>query len=149
MNPFSSSTTHPDKPTKLSSQAAGYLLNWPGLLAMAGILVLAAWNGQAPIVILTSLLLSTAGLAKVWSHLSLARISCRRQLSERRVFPGEKVNVKFQIANRKPLPLPWIQVDDEIPQALGSTSSLPGEKPGSVLIRRSAPCSVQQGEVEI
>jgi uncharacterized protein (DUF58 family) len=122
MNSLSSSTTHPDKPTKITSQAAGYLLNWPGLLAMAGILVLAAWNGQASIVVLTSLLFSSAGLAKLWSHLSLARVSCRRQLSERRVFPGEKINVKLQVANRKPLPLPWIQVDDEIPQALGSAS---------------------------
>jgi uncharacterized protein (DUF58 family) len=138
MNSISSSTTRPDKPTKLTSQAAGYLLNWPGLLAIAGILVLAAWNGQAPIVILTSVLFSSAGLAKLWSHLSLARISCRRLLSERRVFPGETVNVKLQVTNRKPLPLPWIQVDDEIPQALGSASSVPGEKPGSMLIRRSA-----------
>jgi len=40
--------------------------------------------------------------------------------------------------HRKPLPLPWIQVDDEIPQALGGAGSLPGEKPGSVLMRRSA-----------
>jgi len=47
MNSPSSPTTHPDKPTKVTSQAAGYLLNWPGLLAMACILVLAAWNGQA------------------------------------------------------------------------------------------------------
>jgi uncharacterized protein (DUF58 family) len=138
MNSLSSPTTRPDKPTKVTSQAAGYLLNWPGLLAMAALLVLAAWNGQAPIVVLTSLLFSSAGLAKLWSHLSLSRISCRRQLSERRVFPGEKVNVKLQIANRKPLPLPWIQVDDEIPQALGGASTLSGERPGSVLIRRSA-----------
>jgi len=138
MNSLSSPTTRPDQPTKLTSQAAGYLLNWPGLLAMAAVLVLAAWNGQAPIVVLTSLLFSSAGLAKLWSHLSLSRISCRRQLSERRVFPGEKINVKLQVANRKPLPLPWIQVDDEIPQALGGASTLPGEKPGSVLIRRSA-----------
>ena len=138
MNLLSSPTTPPDKPSKVTSQAAGYLLNWPGLLAMAAILVLAAWNGQAPIVVLTSLLFSSAGLAKLWSHLSLSRISCRRQLSERRVFPGERINVKLQIANRKPLPLPWIQVDDEIPQALGGASTLSGERPGSVLIRRSA-----------
>lgn len=138
MNSLSSSTTRPDTPNKITSQAAGYLLNWPGLLAMAGILVLAAWNGQAPIVVLTSLLFSSAGLAKLWSHLSLARISCRRQLSERRVFPGEKINVKLQVANRKPLPLPWIQVDDEIPQALGGAATPSGERPGSVLIRRSA-----------
>jgi len=137
MNSVSSSTTHPDKPSKFSSQAAGYLLNWPGLLTMAAILVFAAWNGQAPIVVLTSLLFSSAGLAKLWSHLSLARVSCRRLLSERRVFPGEKINVRLQVANRKPLPLPWIRVDDEIPQALGGASTLPGERPGSVLVRRS------------
>jgi len=103
MNSLSSSTTHLDKPTKLYSQAAGYLLNWPGLLAMAGILVLAAWNGQASIGILTSLLFSSAGLAKLWSHLSLARIFCRRQLSERRVFPGEKINVKLQVVSLEKL----------------------------------------------
>jgi uncharacterized protein (DUF58 family) len=138
MNSVSPPTTHQHEPTKVTSQAAGYLLTWPGLLAMAGILVLAAWNGQAPIVVLTSLLFSSAGLAKLWSRLSLTRISCRRQLSERRVFPGEKISVKLQVANRKPLPLPWIQVDDQIPQALGGASTLPGEKPGSVLMRRSA-----------
>ena len=137
MNSVSSSTTRPHEPSKFSSQAAGYLLNWPGLLTMASILVFAAWNGQAPIVVLTSLLFSSAGLAKLWSHLSLTRISCRRLLSERRVFPGEKINVRLQVANRKPLPLPWIQVDDEIPQALGGASTLPGERPGSVLVRRS------------
>jgi len=103
MNSLSSSTTHQDQPTKLTSQAAGYLLNWPGLLAMAGILIRAAWNGQAPIVVLTSLLFSSAGLAKLWSHLSLSRISCRRQLSERRVFPGEKINVKLQLVSLEKL----------------------------------------------
>jgi uncharacterized protein (DUF58 family) len=138
MNLPPSPTNPPDKPIKVTSQSAGYLLHWPGLLAMAGILVLAAWNGQAPIVVLTSLLFSSAGLAKLWSRLSLSRVSCRRQLSERRVFPGETINVKLQVANRKPLPLPWIQVDDEIPQALGGASMQPGERPGSVLMRRSA-----------
>ena len=103
MNSPSSPTTHPAKPGKVNSQAAGYLLSWPGLLAMAAILVLAAWNGQAPIVVLTSLLFSSAGLAKLWSHLSLSRISCRRQLSERRVFPGEKINVKLQVVSLEKL----------------------------------------------
>jgi uncharacterized protein (DUF58 family) len=103
MNSLSSPTTRPDKPTKITSQAAGYLLNWPGLIAMAAILVLAAWNGQAPIVVLTRLLFSAAGLAKLWSHLSIARISCRRQLSERRVFAGEKISVKLQVVSLEKL----------------------------------------------
>jgi len=103
MNSLSSPTTRPDKPTKITSQAAGYLLNWPGLIAMAAILVLAAWNGQAPIVVLTRLLFSAAGLAKLWSHLSIARISCRCQLSERRVFAGEKISVKLQVVSLEKL----------------------------------------------
>jgi len=138
MNSASSSLTRPDKPTKITSQAAGFLLHWPGLLVMAGILVLAAWNGQAPIVVLTSLVFCSAGIAKLWSHLSLARLSCRRQLSEHRAFPGETIQVKLQVDNRKPLPLPWVHVEDEIPQALVCTSSLPGQKSGSALIRRTA-----------
>lgn len=133
-----SSSIRPAKPTKITSQAAGFLLHWPGLLAMAAILVLAAWNGQVSIVVLTSLLVSSAGLGKLWSHLSVARLSCRRQLSERRVFPGETIQVKLQVANRKPLPLPWVRVDDQIPQAFHCASTAPGEKPGSVVIRRTA-----------
>jgi uncharacterized protein (DUF58 family) len=70
---------------------------------MAAILVLAAWNGQAFIVVLTRLLFSAAGLAKLWSHLSIARISCRRQLSERRVFAGEKISVKLQVVSLEKL----------------------------------------------
>jgi len=112
MNSLSSSTTHQDKPTKITSQAA-VSSQLAGLLAMAGILVLAAWNGRR--------LSSSSPVFFFFRRDSqalespvLARVSCRRQLSERRVFPGEKVKVKLQIANRKPLPLPWIQIDDEI-----------------------------------
>jgi hypothetical protein len=46
MNSLSSSTTHQDKPIKVNSLAAGYLLNWPGLLALATILALAAWDEE-------------------------------------------------------------------------------------------------------
>jgi hypothetical protein len=35
--------------------------------------------------------------------LSLARISCRRQLSERRVFAGEKISVKLQVVSLEKL----------------------------------------------
>jgi hypothetical protein len=46
MDSLSSPTTPPDKPIKVYSQAAGYLLNWPGLPAIAGVLVFAAWNEE-------------------------------------------------------------------------------------------------------
>ncbi len=89
-----------------------------GLLALFAFLLLAAWNGQMVIVILIGLFLSAAGLAKLWSRLSLANVSCQRLLSEQRAFPGDHIELRLRLTNRKLLPLPWVQVDDEIPDQL-------------------------------
>lgn len=84
------------------------------LIMLAGFL-LAAWNGLLVLVTLLGLALAAAGLTRLWSRLSLTGVSCQRLLSERRVFPGDYIELKLQLSNRKLLPLPWIQVDDEIP----------------------------------
>jgi uncharacterized protein (DUF58 family) len=39
-------------------------------------------------------------------------------LSQRRAFFGEEVELTVEIVNRKPLPLPWLVTEDEIPRAL-------------------------------
>lgn len=106
--------------TRFSSQPAGYLLSRPGLLALLAGLLLAAWYGQVVIVVLLGLVLSAAGLAKLWSRFSLVGVSCQRMLSEQRVFPGEHIELRLRLVNRKLLPLPWIQMDDEIPLKLSS-----------------------------
>jgi len=122
-----------------SSRSVGYLLSKFGLLAVLAGLLLAAWNGQVVIVILLGLALSVAGLAKLWSHLSLAGVHCQRQLSERRVFPGEYIELKLRAVNRKLLPLPWIQLDDEIPVGLIPDFSLtPGDRSGYGFLSKSA-----------
>jgi uncharacterized protein (DUF58 family) len=97
---------------------AGPILRNAGLLLLLAILVLAAWFNQAMIVILIGLALITAVLAKLWSRYSLVGVHCRRFLSERRIFPGEEVEFTLTLVNRKPLPLPWIRVDDKIPDDL-------------------------------
>lgn len=96
-----------------SSQPAGYLLGKFGLLVMLVRFLLAAWYGQVIIVVLLGLVLSAAGLTKLWSRLSLVGVSCQRLLSEQRVFPGEHIELRLRLVNRKLLPLPWIQMDDE------------------------------------
>jgi uncharacterized protein (DUF58 family) len=117
---MNSTATSPagNKPKIWSSQAAGYLLHKPGLIVLAAVLVFAAWNNQTPIVLLMALFLSVALVAKAWSRLCLFGVTCRRTLSEGRVFPGEKVDLSLYLANRKPLPLPWIQVEDRLPAEL-------------------------------
>lgn len=124
---------------RLSSQSAGYLLGRFGLIAILAGLLLAAWNGQIVIVILLALVLSAAGLAKLWSHFSLAGVHCQRLLSEQRAFPGEYIELKLRVVNRKLLPLPWIQINDEIPIEFASDIPLtPGNRPGFGFLSKAA-----------
>jgi uncharacterized protein (DUF58 family) len=122
-----------------STQPAGYLLGTFGLLAIGAGLLLAAWYGQVVIVVMLGLVLSAAGLTRLWSRLSLVGVSCQRRLSEQRVFPGEQIEVKFRLENRKLLPLPWIQMDDEIPLKLSSDVPLaPSNRPDFGFLSKSA-----------
>jgi uncharacterized protein (DUF58 family) len=50
------------------------------------------------------------------SKYSLQRVEYHRRLSSNRVFFGEEVKMEIEVSNRKPLPLPWLQADDEIPK---------------------------------
>jgi len=100
---------------RFSSQPTAYLLDKFSLLAILACLLLAAWYCQIVIVTLLGLALSAAGLSKLWSRLSLAGVSCQRLFSEQSAFPGEHIELRLRVVNRKLPPLPWIQVDDEIP----------------------------------
>lgn len=122
-----------------SIKPAGYLLNRFSLLILAAGLLLAAWFGNVLIVIILGILLSSAGLARLWSHVSLTGVSCQRELSQRRVFPGESIELRLNLINRKLLPLPWIQLEDELPLRLSSDISLASsEKYGYGLLTKSA-----------
>jgi uncharacterized protein (DUF58 family) len=127
-----------DLEKKTTTEPAGLLLNKFGIIAAAIILILAAWAGQTVIVILLGLALSAAGLSKLWSTLSLKGVHCERHLSEQRVFPDESLELKIKVVNRKLLPLPWIQINDEVPAGFTPDLKLtPGDKPGFNLISQS------------
>ncbi len=124
---------------RFSSRSVGYLFSKIGLLVILAGMLLAAWYGQAVIVLLLGLVLSAAGLSKLWSRFSLVGVSCQRLVSERRVFPGEYIELGLRLVNRKPLPLPWIQIDDEIPAGFaGDASLIAGSGDGSGLLRKAA-----------
>jgi uncharacterized protein (DUF58 family) len=123
---------------RFSSQPAGFLLSRLGLLALLAGLVVATWYGQVVIAVLLGLALSAAGLSKLWSRLSLAGVSCQRRLNEYRAFPGEYIESTLRVVNRKLLPLPWLQVDDEIPIGFAPDISLEqGSRPGFGLLSRA------------
>ncbi len=103
---------------RFSSEPAGYLLGRIGLVILLAILGLAIWFKQVGIAILIGLTLVAALLSKLWSHFSLKRLYCTRHVSGTHLFPGEHVDIDFKVVNRKILPLPWVQIYDEIPASL-------------------------------
>ncbi len=124
---------------RFSSQPVGYLLGRFGLLFVLAGLLLAAWYGQLVIVIVLALVLSTAGLSRLWSRYSLAGVSCKRSLSEGRIFPGEFIELRLRLVNRKLLPLPWVQLDDEIPSEFSpDISPTPENKHGYCFLSKAA-----------
>jgi len=75
----------------------GYLLRQPALLLIAVFLLIvlaAAW---------------------LWNRLALSKVEYRRMFSESRAFVGETITMTIQVDNRKPLPISWLKVTDQIP----------------------------------
>lgn len=100
------------------NQQAGFLLGRIGLIFLFVMLAGAVWFGETVMAIFISLVLVAAGLSRLWSRFSLEHVECQRIISETRVFPGEQINLKIRLLNRKILPLPWVQLEDEIPSAM-------------------------------
>lgn len=82
------------------------------------LLFLGSLTAQAPLVGLGGLVFVTGGLARLWSRWSLEGVEYERRLSETRAFVGERVEVTLRLANRKPLPLTWIELQEEFPERL-------------------------------
>ncbi|MDD5287827.1 MAG: DUF58 domain-containing protein [Dehalococcoidales bacterium] len=71
---------------------------------------------QVPLFLVAVLVFIAGGVARLWDRYSLNRVEYHRRLSSNHVFFGEEVQLEIEISNRKPLPLPWLQVEDEIPK---------------------------------
>lgn len=71
---------------------------------------------QVPLFLVSLLFFMAGGAARLWDNFSLNRVEYHRRLSSNRVFFGEEIQLEVEVTNRKLLPLPWLQVDDEIPK---------------------------------
>ncbi len=87
----------------------------PAVLALVALGVVL----QATLLYLCALLvLSTGLLPEIWFRVSLERIAFRRLFSKQRVRLGDELTLTYQIENRKRLPIPWLELEDDLPNAL-------------------------------
>ena len=85
--------------------------------AVAVLLVGMATGRRAP-TLLALLVLVAAGLTYAWSRAAFRGLSFARAASTLRAFPGDEVTVTLSAVNRKPLPLPWLTIDEEVADGL-------------------------------
>lgn len=82
-------------------------------------LVLAGLVGSAGAVVgLGVFLLLAGGLARAWAARSLDSVTFERRLTERRAFPGDTIHVRYRVTNRKALPLPFLELREQLPEPL-------------------------------
>ncbi len=82
------------------------------------ILIISLALHQVPLALLSFLFILTGGVSRLWNKYCLHRIEYKRCLSHNQVFFGEEIIFEIEVANRKPLPLPWIKIEDELPERL-------------------------------
>ena len=76
------------------------------------------FSGKGMVIGLASMGLFVAGIAWLWNKLALEELDYIRVIPQNRVFRGEKVHLSIEISNRKPIPLPRLDIDDDIPDSL-------------------------------
>lgn len=82
-----------------------------GLLLILGLAV----HGGGPFLIGLVLLLG-AGTSFLSHRHCLDRVEFRRAFTPRRAFYGEEITLTLEVTNRKPLPLAWLELTDELPE---------------------------------
>jgi uncharacterized protein (DUF58 family) len=79
------------------------------------ILIISLALHQVALALVALLFILTGGVSRLWNKYCLRRVEYKRRLSHNQVFFGEEVVFEIEITNRKPLPLPWIKIEDDLP----------------------------------
>jgi uncharacterized protein (DUF58 family) len=79
------------------------------------LLILGIALHQIALALVAFLFLLTGGVSRLWNKYCLHRIEFKRRLSHTHVFFGEEIILEQEVANRKPLPLAWLRIEDDLP----------------------------------
>jgi uncharacterized protein (DUF58 family) len=82
-----------------------------------------ALAGSLPLVMVSTLLLFIVGVAALWNRHALDGIQYQRRFHYRRAFPGETSHVELLAENNKILPVAWLRIADNWPDAVAPDES--------------------------
>ncbi|MEX1022677.1 MAG: DUF58 domain-containing protein [Dehalococcoidia bacterium] len=75
-------------------------------------------SGSTALVLIGAMIFGAGAVSRLWSRLSLDRVTFSRRLSERRVFVGEEVEIELAVDNGKIVPVPWMEVRETLPRGM-------------------------------
>jgi uncharacterized protein (DUF58 family) len=105
---------------------------------IAVVLIICSLVFHQPLLVVAGLLVAALGfIPELWYRFSLRGLVVSRELSEHRAMFGDSIAVALRIENRKLLPLPWLEVDDEYPGGLPLSGGrlVPSVKPERLELR--------------
>ena len=73
------------------------------------------------LLLITFFLALIAFTAWFWQRTCLEAVTYRRHFDTTRLFYGDTTNLRIEVTNAKPLPLPWLRAEDEFSAALEVT----------------------------
>ncbi len=94
----------------------GGRLRWSYIVV--GVLLVGGLLRNAPLLLLGLLLGLVVFAAWLWAKYALSEITYSRVLSEHRIFYKEPLTITCAVTNNKPLPVPKLQIEDNVPNEL-------------------------------
>jgi len=98
----------------------GHVFTTVTAAGMAVLLVIASRHQQTAVVAVLGLGLATIIISRLWSTVVLRSVSAGRVLDRHALFPGEELQLQLHVANNKLLPMPWVEVAQDLPAGLRS-----------------------------
>ena len=105
------------------------------VIAIGAVTLLSVILRQELLLLISVLLWLVAGAARLWARYCLVALTYRRHLGVTRLHWGEETDLRLEIVNAKPLPLPWLRIDDAIPASLQMTSQQLAEESDGAMRR--------------
>lgn len=102
--------------------------------------------GNRGITLLGVLVCASAAVTWGWNRATLARLTYTRALANRRLFPGDVTELRIELYNDKPFPVPWVTIDEELSDGLRLTDR--STMPSGVTGRRTFQLRTRLGPFE-
>jgi uncharacterized protein (DUF58 family) len=107
-----------DSPEARPLAATPWLFGRQGLGLLAVVTAVAATFLATDVAYLAGLLLLVGLTCRAWAALAFARVSYTRAVSRSRAFSGDTLSLESVLANPRLLPLPWLEVWEQLPAGL-------------------------------